>query len=577
MKKLIALLFLVNLALASPITLEPSKNSQTICLWDTAAIELNVKNVGSQTDTVKLSVDGPEFAVVLPNSVKLNPNQLDKTFVYATPGCFSKTGNYAIRTTAESSTDKKFSDTNLIVTQCVSLQAQPIKACLGDKIDVPLKIKNSAKVSENTYKIVSSLNYQSTVSIKPGEEKTLYAQLDSSKYKAGTYSFKVRATAIYPNTGELTEDYDETSFSVQLESCTNALIDINANGQVCNELETTYPVKITNIGKEGTYAVRIEGLKAAAIKPSQITLKQGETKDLTLSISSGLKPGNYPVKVILENNQNTFSEDKVIQFKNCFDVALSGKADFVCQCQEKGFPIDVINTGAYDDEFYVTYNEGPDFVKPNFDNTPFKLSSNAKKTVSYTAFNCDAAPGKYTAVFKVNSLSGKSGDLLGQEIEVKPKEACYIAEVRTLKEYASPGQSNLIDIAIQNTGLVENTYALSVSGVSWAEFTEEFITIDAGKTKNAVLRAVPPAGSEGQSFNIVLSAVSKDVESKKTIQLISGNAPSTTPSTTIQATPTEEPSSVTGEFTGATLPLIGLIALVAIAGIYLFFKKTDKS
>ncbi|MFH1780087.1 MAG: hypothetical protein ABH803_03000 [Candidatus Micrarchaeota archaeon] len=577
LKQVLFFALLLTLIAASPISLTSEKTEVEMCLWDTIPIALNVKNTGTQTDSVELSVNGPEFVSILPKKLSIQPGKEEQAFAYISPSCFSKTGSYTIQITGKSSTDSKKTTINLKVKECISITASEQDVCLGEKKDLPIIFKNNALTSENTYKIESSLpGLPSEIKLKAGEEKTISIQIDSKKYKLGENAFRIKATALYVQTGEETEDSTTINPSINIKSCTNALIEIQSEKQTCTETETNYPVVITNAGKAGTYTLSLTGLPFGKIMPATLALSEGETKQVNLAVSSGLKPEKYSFKIQLKNNDFVFEEEKEINYKNCFEVTLSGKSDFVCQCQEKGFTIDAINTGSHEDSFYVNYHEGPDWVKPTFDVTPFELKGGTKKTLSYSVFDCNAQPGDYTLIFKINSVNGKSGDLLGQELTVKPREECYSAEIKTKKEYALPGETTELEITIKNSGLVENTYSLSVQGANWASFKQEFITIPAGSIKKVILEVTPSKELNGKTTNLVLKATSKDVETTQNIELIAGAKPMVQATATTEPEESAAPSQITGAFIEGNTPLVLALLAVLVLGLYFFLKKTDK-
>ncbi len=122
---------------------------------------------------------------------------------------------------------------------------------------------------------------------------------------------------------------------------------------------------------------------------------------------------------------------------------------------------------------------------------------------------CSVLPGDYNIVIKAKS--GTTGETQTKPLSLSVLN-CYEVQLNIEGKYKDmcieENASSVFYLVLQNRGKYSDTYDLSAS-VPWAAFSDNPVTVDAGKSKTIALGLTPPSGTKG------LQLVNVNVKSQK--------------------------------------------------------------
>ncbi|MFH0923090.1 MAG: hypothetical protein V1811_03460 [Candidatus Micrarchaeota archaeon] len=530
MKWFLLTLLLSALVIAQPVVLTPSHAEQEVCLWDTAVFALNSSGPDGE---YFYSIEGDaKWGTMVPHSASLK--KFENVFAYFTPGCFEKTGTYNFQAIAASTFGRAVSILTLHVVPCISVfngdgksQVTGEKVCLGDKITKKIVLKNKTRTTGNKYVIelrgdTAGITVAKEVVVPAGGEASFDIVFDSKAAGQGKHSFEILFTGIHPETGEPTEDKASATIEFDVQSCASAQLVFNSSGQRCTDSESRFPLAVKNTGRDASFTAKVENMSFSRLSETRFFLKNNETKNIELIVDLGVKPSQYRPRIIVSSEFDSFELAPELEYKKCWDVALNGLGGEVCQCEDKSFTFDVINTGSFDDAYDVFIKQKPDWFKPEFFNdTVVELKSGQKKTMAAATFDCNATLGVHTVMFAAISQTKKSSDDLGIELNVRPKSVCYIAGFETETIRVNAGEEKRFSVKVKNTGIIDNVYSLSSDGPPELKLEQNTLQLKHGEERDVFLSIKVPSESVGREANVRIKAVSKDVVSFKDFKIIS--------------------------------------------------------
>lgn len=523
-------LLLPALVIAQPVLLTPDHAEQEVCLWDTAVFALN--SSGPDGDYF-YSIEGDaKWGTIVPHSASLR--KFENVFAYFTPGCFEKTGTYSFQAIASSTAGRAVSLLTLHVVPCISLfnedgktQVSSENVCFGDKISKKIVLKNKTRTTGNKYAIelkgdIKGASVASEIFVPAGGEASVDVVFDSKQAGEGKHSFDIFFTGIHPETGNRTEDEAGATLEFDVQSCASAQIAFNSSGQRCTDSESRFPLSVKNTGRDASFTASVENMSFSRLSETHFFLKNNETKELELIVDLGVKPSQYQPRIIVSSEFDSFELAPELNYKKCWDVALNGLGGEVCQCEDKAFTFDVINTGSFGDSYDVFVKQKPDWFKPEFFNdTAVELKSGQKKTLAAATFDCNATLGVHTVMFAAISQAKKSSDDLGIEINVRPKSVCYVAGFDAENIRVNAGEEKRFAVKVKNTGIIDNVYSLSIDGPPELKLEQDTLQLKHGEERDVFLSIKTPVESAGREASVRIKAVSKDVVSFKDFKIIS--------------------------------------------------------
>lgn len=532
-KRILLFLLFSAIALAQQVSLAPAQAEQEVCLWDTAVFALNASGPDG---AYFFSLEGDaKWGTVVPHSASLK--KFENVFAYFTPGCFEKTGTYGFQAIAASAFGRTVSLLTLMVVPCISIYSQDgkteitganasvEKVCLGDKTTKKIVLKNKTKTIGTKYAVelkgdTRGVGIAKETSIPAGGETAVDLTIDSRQAGEGKHAVEIAFTGIHPETGKQTEDKASASFAFDVQSCASAQLALNQSGQQCTDTESRFPLSVKNTGKDALFSARLENMTFGRLSENKFLLKSGETKNIELIVDLGIQPARYVPRIVVSSEFDSFEISPELDYRKCWDVALNGLGGELCQCEDKAFTFDVINTGAFADAFDVSVKQAPVWFKPEFFNrTVVELKSGQKKTLAAASFDCNATVGAHTVMFAAISQSKKSSDDLGIELNVRPKSVCYVAGFDVDNVRVNAGEEKRFSVKVKNTGIIDNVYSLFLEGPPEVRLEQDVLQLKRGEERDVFLSIKAPVENAGREATVRIKAVSKDVVSFKDFKI----------------------------------------------------------
>lgn len=311
----------------------------------------------------------------------------------------------------------------------------------------------------------------------------------------------------------------QKTVNVKSVDCYSILIDGPINESACSDWRSTFVFKVTNDGDADTFTAKTD-MAFSQLSESSFELAHGETKELELQVAPGLENGEYEATLFVSSSKSKAKYTTTLNFERCYRVRLAAEPYTVCQCEDKAFPVDILNIGSKSDEYLVGLTSGPEWLL--FDNQSVKVSGNSRRTVNPRVFTCDAEPGEYNAILNVISTSQNVSERSNKvclNFTMLSKADCYTAILDVNDGEFVECKSSLISFNITNSGPVTNSFALKVEGPKWVAINPEVLTLNAHERTQSYLVISPPLNTVGQEFDVVIRAVSKGLATEKKIKI----------------------------------------------------------
>ncbi|MFA4946087.1 MAG: hypothetical protein WC607_00910 [Candidatus Micrarchaeia archaeon] len=393
-----------------------------------------------------------------------------------------------------------------------TLEDERVDKCTETAVSFPMLVKNNGALTDSVALTASSTKVsfsQKTLSLAPGAQTTVTVALDKN---TGNSTFTITASS---GLGARTDSV----LTVDSQPCYGVEINPEIPARVCSDRVSKHAVRIRNPGDAAYFNVSLSNVSFMYLNETRVHLDSGEEKVVYLVITPGIKDGNYTPNFYAESPYADGEASQLFELVRCYDVEILAEKDFVCQCQDKVFPIAVVNTGYFDDSFELGLSSGPEWLE--FSNvSATEINGKSLKTLLPHVFTCDAEPGEYAAVFNALSLSRNSSDKVCLNITVHSKAECYTALLTAPSGEYVECASSVIPVTVKNMGLLRNTFALSVEGPKWASLRPEFVTLEPQEATTVYLVVSPPLNEAGTTHDVTVKALSTGVSSSVTVQVI---------------------------------------------------------
>jgi len=392
-----------------------------------------------------------------------------------------------------------------------TLESEQVDKCIEREESFPMVVTNNGALSDEVWLSSSSTKVSfaiSSLELGPGVSEEVIVTLDES---VGNTSFTLVAES---GLGASTS----TVLSVESGPCYGVRITPQLPERVCTDRVSKHKVKIENLGDEAWFDLSLYNVSFMYLNQTRIHLNAGEEKAVYLVVTPGIKDGNYTPRFLAESTYSIGEASQEFELVRCYDVEVLTENDFVCQCQDKVFVAEVVNTGFLTDDFRIELSSAPEWLE--FDNvSSTTIAGKSRKTLLPHVFTCDAEPGEYAVVFNVLSLSQNSTDKVCLNITVHSKAECYTARIDLSEGEFVECKSTLITVNVTNEGLLKNTFALSVDAPKWVSIQPDFITLEPKEKGQVFLVVSPPLNEAGNEYDVTVKALSTGLSSVATMKL----------------------------------------------------------
>ena len=509
-------LLLVGFVGASQVQLDLFPNKASACPSHTAYYELNVKNIGPVQDTYKITSSNPDVITIAPDMITLNSGEVySDPHIWYTPKTTTEPGTYDFKIYVTSqTTGKRYSIDGIIdVLACHDVDITPVssvmRGCVGESSSIDLSISNKGR-DEETF--VLNTNYgklsQVEVTLKPGTSETVTLTAENNNIGKRDIRVSAQSTSSYAHESKIIE--------LQTEKCYNsAVIVAPERNELCVGIEGSFSVVVKNTGtKSDSFVLSSTG---GRLQDNNLIIAPGESKETKLYFTpQELK--EYKITVNAQGKSES-SDTVTAVGLNCKNVAvlLTPSERTVCENGLTDYTVEIQNTGKVSDVYELISNIG------SLGKTEVALEPNQKDTVD---LQVDARKlGTGIHIVKVRAES-KYISSVRDYSEVKLNvENCYDLNMNVVPQEAriEPGKGTLFEITLQNTGIKENKYNLSVQGPDWSSLKPTYVSLSPEQSKVAYLYVAAPYNISGTfNFKIMAEDQSGTVQKIKTISVSVG-------------------------------------------------------
>ena len=210
-------------------------------------------------------------------------------------------------------------------------------------------------------------------------------------------------------------------------------------------------------------------------------------------------------------------------FAASFEFQVVPSITSACPCSSltpQNVQVSVHNLYQYPDTYSFTVDAPPGITAQIQQSLVVNQGDTRSLDLFLINIGCSVIPGDYNVVIKAKS--GTTGDVLTKTLNLQVLN-CYEVQLgmdsRFREMCIEENASSVFYITLQNAGKYSDAYDIS-SSVSWAVFSDDPVTVDAGKSKTVAMALTPPSGTVGVQ-TIAISVKSKNFYStdSDTVQL----------------------------------------------------------
>jgi len=206
-----------------------------------------------------------------------------------------------------------------------------------------------------------------------------------------------------------------------------------------------------------------------------------------------------------------------------FDLQVTPSIISACPCSSitpQNVQVSVNNLYQYPDTFSFVIDAPPGFTAQVQQNLVINPGDTRKLDLFLINVGCNVVPGDYQITIKANS--GTTGDTLTKTLTVEALN-CYDVQLNIESKYKGlcieENTTGIFYMNVENNGKYTDTYTLSTS-VAWASFSDNSLTIEAGKSKSVAMALTPPADLRGvQAVNVQVKSQNFYSSDSDTVQL----------------------------------------------------------
>lgn len=456
-----------------------------------------------------------------------------------------------------------------------ALSGGKIAACNDKESGKTIVVRNvSSKTDEVKVRVLSpgwvSVD-NAPFSLAPGESKSVSLKFSPSGEAEGSYDLKVEAVSSRFASSQI------FTLPIALENCLSLKAEaVSPQSSFCLGNPGELRFRVSNNGSQNlNVKASVSGI-AATVNPETFALSSNSQKEVAVSLDLGQEvKGNKIVVFKAEADGVVVQERLGVSVENCLelDVDFSRVPDKASvEAKEKNvYPVIVKNLGSKAQSVNVSVR-GPDwvyFIPDSFEILPLKSQS----VFVYVAPPFETRPGNYSTAIVVSSDSGftarKSADfnvsgglyVLGSGADEREENGADVG--LRLSEI-------VVEVSFQN----DSNDAITVFGLSAVGFDANFdfdanapaiVGPDSVFTSN--MRVSLPSGTDAADVNIPVRIVTSDGNFTRNYSV---------PGSARERFSSEDEnksgvSSLSGLFSGESAILIGLLVLVVLGVVGIYF------
>lgn len=469
-------------------------------------ISADVTNLGSQTDTISMTLDWPADLGFIKPFVTLASGESArvKPFWITLPYNLDP-GIYYAKVTAESAMtgDKVTKDIEIEILKCysvdVSVEDDTQRSCreTQEPVTYDIKVANDGKWDE-TYDLTASVDWATfsddSVTVDSGESFLVSMVLEPpASLSPGKHTVFVTARS--------TDSYadDTASVDMLIDDCFGFSAELTPESQTtCLGEGKDYELKITNSG-ETEDEFLVSGPGWVFLDKDSLVVGAGDTG--TVSVTAlpdklGIQTFEVVVRSVRDTSSDPITLAGVINADECRGVAviISPSNVDVCKGEDALFTVSVKNTGSLEGTFGISSTFG------ELDGESVDLDGGQSKSVGLKVDTADLPEGD--VVISVTAKEGSVQDTASAEVKA---EECFASELTLQPDDVTvcPGATIPYTIRIKNTGIEADTYNL--------RFADEDvdISLEPGKSEAVSYDFTIPYVDEGRyKFTVEMTSSS---------------------------------------------------------------------
>jgi hypothetical protein len=283
----------------------------TVCQGEEKELVGILENTGNYTEDVAFTASGDAsaFATVPEGTVTINVGKKSNVTIALNP-VDVELGSYSLTIDAESTTSYASSSasTNVKVVKCYDVEVtfpEEVQSCVGKTKTFDITVKNTG-LKDDTYTVtMQDFNYSNTVTLVPGEAKTL--SVDFLNEVEGTYDVAFTVESTFVKKEGMIKFVVTKCYGVDLTVEENELQIESGKGKLVKG-------KVTNIGLMADTFKIISDAIWSSIRPEEVSLTSNESKDVFAYYSPeyGAK-GTYDVNLTAKSGNSQDTEQLKIE------------------------------------------------------------------------------------------------------------------------------------------------------------------------------------------------------------------------------------------------------------------------
>ena len=293
---------------------------------------------------------------------------------------------------------------------------------------------------------------------------------------------------------------------------------------LCQRETGLYTYTIKNLDDvTRTFTVSRQGSAAGwtSAVPNGFTLSSGAAKTVYTYVTplQSVSPGDYDLQLIIASDDAVKTVSETIAVQDCYsgDIGAATSSQMVCPAGVAQYDFTLVNTG----NFLETYHLVP--VGPLADQTtlsePVKTLAAGERATIKVFVRAPEESRTYSVTVQASGEKSKKTDSYTVDLRVG---SCYDFLVEVLAESETYNFCEhtqvTVPLTITNTGTTTNTFVVSTTGPSWAQFDRDTLTLIGGAQGTIDLILAPDFGVAGD-FSIPLSVIPAHGEQKATTTL----------------------------------------------------------
>jgi uncharacterized membrane protein len=415
----------------------------------------------------------------------------------------TENGKISIKIASKTSYAKDEKYTQVNIEKCYAFEAKmepkEVSVCLGKEAKFVLTLRNIG-TGEDTYiiKTPSWIFAPKNVTIASNEEKSLEIVAYPELKGKSEFNITIESKG-YPKLQKTFTGY------VESKECKGVAVIISPNAQeACKGAKASFKVTVKNTGVSADSYDLINTL--GELESKSVKVEAGDVKEIELAIDTNEMPfGEHVASVIAKSGDVSDQNSAKLLVKNCYDVdfAITPETKEICPNEEINYIFAVKNIGEFPDNYTFLLNNE---IIGQASLSPKELGTYSIKV------KMDWKEGENNLTFKVKSKYAEKE--IVSLVKVKPLSKCYNVEIKsdTFKVLVEPGKGVALSVKIENTGEIDDVYAIELKGPEWVHITQNNIALKAGEIGTVYIYASPTYDVEKGVYNISLLLKSKNTE-----------------------------------------------------------------